>query len=118
MSQKVNNRGVLICLGGRDYFQKYVGKPLSIKLLKITVLMLLVQLEHSTHCSMYKYIYFRIFCRFLTYSYSGAVYLNIPHSPPVCSLLSELAQYLDFPCFSPMPSLPCHHVNSIMMTPS
>ena len=44
MSQKVNNRGVLICLGGRDYFQKYVGKPLSIKLLKITVLTLLVQL--------------------------------------------------------------------------
>ena len=35
---------------------------MSIKHPKVTVLLLLVQLAHSKHCSMYKHVYFGNFC--------------------------------------------------------
>ena len=37
--------------------------PTSIKHPKVTALLLLVQMGHTKHCSMYKYIYFGIFWR-------------------------------------------------------
>ena len=33
---------------------------------------------------------------------SGAVNSNTPHSPPVCIMFNEIAQYLKFFMFSPM----------------
>ena len=53
---KIINREILI---------RFAGNPMSIKHPKVTVLLLLVQLGHTKHCSLYEYIYFRIFWRLL-----------------------------------------------------
>ena len=69
---------------------------MSIKHLKVAVLLQLVQLGHTKHCSIFKYIYFKNFERLLMQNDSDAVNFNSPNSPPVCSMLSEIAQYLKF----------------------
>ena len=71
---------------------------MSIKHPKVTVLLLLVQMGHTRHCSMYKYIYFEFF---LEIKMSGAVNPNTPRSPPVCTMFNEIAQYLKFFMFFP-----------------
>ena len=53
---KIINREILI---------RFAGNPMSIKHPKVTVLLLLVQLGHTKHCSMYEHIYFKIFWRLL-----------------------------------------------------
>ena len=70
---------------------------MSIKHPKVTILLLLVELGHTKHCSMYKYIV----RNFLEIKMNGAVNPNTPYSPPVCSIVNEIAKYLKFSCFSP-----------------
>ena len=60
---------------------------MPIKHPKVTVLLLLVQLGHTKHCSMNKHIYFGIF---LNIKIRGTVSPNTPHSPPVCSMINEI----------------------------
>ena len=74
---------------------------MSIKHPKVVVLLLLEQLGHTKHCSIFKYIYFGIFYRLLTQNDSGAVNRNTSDSPPVCSMFNEIAQYLKFFMFFP-----------------
>ena len=71
MSQKIINRG-----------SHKVCRPLPCLPCpmppKVTVLLLLVQLGHTKHCSLYKYIYF------VEITMSGAVNPSTPHNPPLC----------------------------------
>ena len=67
---------------------------MSIKHPKVVVLLLLEQLGHTKHCSIFKYT-------LLTKNDSGAVNRNTSDSPPVCSMFNEIAQYLEFFMFFP-----------------
>ena len=86
---------------------------MSIKHPKVTVLLLLVQLGHTRDCSMYKYIYFRIFLEIKM----SAVNPNTPHSPPACTMFNEVVQYLTFFMFFAGVTIMsaswqwCHHQN-------
>ena len=62
--------------------------PMSIKYPKVTVLLLLVQLGHKRHISMYKYIW-----NVFEIKMSGAINSNTPHSPSVCTVFNEIVQY-------------------------
>ena len=47
---------------------------------------------------------------------SGAVNPNTPHSPPVCTMFKEIAQYLEF--FHVFPQYYDNYVSVIVMTSS
>ena len=72
-----------------EVLKGFQATSMSIKYPKVTVLLLLMQLGHTKHCSMYKYIYCGIFG-------DCAVNPNTPHSPPVRRVFNEIAQYLRF----------------------
>ena len=85
---------------------------MSIKHPKVTVLMLLVHLGTQSFVQC-----INIFTlEFLVIKVSGAVNPNTPHSPPVCTMFNETAQYLKF--FHVF--FQCHDngVSVIMMTSS
>ena len=71
---------------------------MSIKCPNVTVLLLLVQLGHTKHCSMYKCICFGIF---LEIKISGAVNPSTSHSQPVGSMFNEIVQFLKLFMFFP-----------------
>ena len=99
MSRKVITSGVLIRFGNREYSPKYVGNSHIYQPPESNCFIADRAIGQTKHCSMYEHIYLRIFWRLLTYSYSGAVYPNIPHSPPLCSMVNKVAQYFKFLTF-------------------